>query len=58
MKTVALRLFPGFEILDLSVIAVFELANMELGKRAYRNVRISEGGGPVASYCGASVDSI
>jgi transcriptional regulator GlxA family with amidase domain len=58
MKTVALLLFPGFEILDLSVIAVFELANMELGFESYRQVQLSENGGPVPSYSGATVDSL
>ena len=57
MKTVALLLFPGFEILDLAVIAVFELANKELGYESYRQVRLSEAGGPVPSYSGATVDS-
>src|SRR5262245_58445019 len=57
VKTVALLLYPGFEILDLAVITVFELANRELGHEAYRLVRLSEDGGPVASYSGATVDS-
>jgi len=57
VKTVALLLFPDFEILDLAVITVFELANRELGYEAYRLVRLSEDGGPVASYSGATVDS-
>ncbi len=57
MKTVALLLFPGFEILDLAVISVFELANMELGYESYRQVRLSENGGAVPSSSGATVDS-
>src|SRR5262249_46372487 len=57
LKTVALLLFPDFEILDLAVITVFELANRELGHEAYRVERLSEEGGPVASYSGATVDS-
>ena len=57
MKTVALLIFPGFEILDLAVIAVFELANKDLGYESYRQVRLSETGGPIASYSGATVDS-
>ncbi|WP_280155802.1 GlxA family transcriptional regulator [Piscinibacter sp. XHJ-5] len=57
MKTVAVVLFPGFEILDLAITTVFELANGELGRPAYRQVRLSEDGGPVASSSGATVDS-
>jgi transcriptional regulator GlxA family with amidase domain len=57
MKTVGLLLFPGFEILDLAVTSVFELANMELGYESYRQVRLSENGGPVPSNSGATVDS-
>lgn len=57
MKTIALLIFPGFEVLDLAVIAVFEFANKELGYESYRQVRLSEAGGPVPSYSGATVDS-
>jgi transcriptional regulator GlxA family with amidase domain len=57
MKTVALLIFPGFEILDLAVMAVFGLANKELGYESYRQILLSEAGGPVPSYSGATVDS-
>lgn len=57
MKTVAMLIFPGFEILDLATIAVFELANKALGYESYRQVQLSESGGPVPSSSGATVDS-
>ncbi|MBV8627372.1 MAG: AraC family transcriptional regulator, partial [Paraburkholderia sp.] len=57
MKTVALLIYPGFEILDLAVTTVFELANRVLGCESYRQFRLSESGGPVSSYSGATVDS-
>ncbi|HWT65863.1 MAG TPA: AraC family transcriptional regulator, partial [Terracidiphilus sp.] len=57
MKTVALLLFPGFEILDLAVIAVFEQANRALGYESYRQIQLSENGGLVSSHSGAMVHS-
>lgn len=41
----------------LAVITMFELPNRELGSEAYRLVRMSGSGGPIACYSGATVDS-
>lgn len=57
MKHIALVLIPDFQILDLAIIAAFELASLELGKPVYRVTLLSEQGGLVASSSGACVDS-
>jgi transcriptional regulator GlxA family with amidase domain len=57
MKRVGVVLFPGFHILDVAPVTAFELANMRLEKKIYDVEMLSEEGGPVASSCGASIDS-
>ncbi|OUM02207.1 GlxA family transcriptional regulator [Variovorax sp. JS1663] len=57
MKTVAMLVFPGFQILDLAAIAAFELANAQLAEPLYRVELLSETGGLVASSSGAMVDT-
>lgn len=57
MRTIALVVFPGFQVLDLAAAAAFELANKETGKSVYAVEVLSEQGGPVPSSSGISVDS-
>ena len=56
MKRVGLVIFPGFQILDLVAISVFELANMAGPAPAYEIELLSEHGGPVASSSGVPIE--
>jgi transcriptional regulator GlxA family with amidase domain len=57
MKRIGLVVFPGFQILDLVAISVFELAN-SVGKAAAYDVEVlSEHGGLVPSSSGVPVDT-
>jgi transcriptional regulator GlxA family with amidase domain len=57
MKRIGLIVFPGFQILELAVIAAFELANMYAGKPVYTVDLLSEEGGMVRSSSGVSADT-
>jgi transcriptional regulator GlxA family with amidase domain len=57
MRDIGLVLYPGFQVLSLSVSAVFEFANREVTEPAYAVRLISEHGGPVASSMDFFVDS-
>jgi transcriptional regulator GlxA family with amidase domain len=57
MKRIGLIVFPGFQILELAVIAAFELANIYAGKPAYKVELLSEEGGMVRSSSGVSADT-
>jgi transcriptional regulator GlxA family with amidase domain len=57
MKRIGVVIFPGFEILDMAALAVFELANHNAGKELYHVDMLSETGGLVASSYGVAVDS-
>lgn len=57
MKRIGLVVFPGFQILDLVAISVFELAN-SVGKAAAYDVEVlSEHGGLVPSSSGVPVET-
>jgi transcriptional regulator GlxA family with amidase domain len=56
-KRVGFVVSPGFQILDLVAITVFELANAEAGKPVYEIQMLSEHGGSVASSSGVRVDT-
>ena len=58
MLKIGIVLFPGFQILDLAVTAVFEFANLTSAEPAYEVKLLSEQGGPIASSAGFSVDSV
>ncbi len=49
--------FEGFQILDLTAITVFEMANKSQGKPMYEISLLSEQGGMVASSSGVSVQT-
>jgi transcriptional regulator GlxA family with amidase domain len=48
---------PGFQMMSLAALSVFEMANFEAGEELYRVRVLSEGGGPVASSIGTSMDT-
>lgn len=56
-KTIAFVVFPGFQIVDLAAITVFELANNLPGGPRYDIQMLSEHGGLVASSALAKVDT-
>ncbi|MFM0384232.1 GlxA family transcriptional regulator [Paraburkholderia dipogonis] len=55
MKRVGVVVFPGFQILDMVAISVFELANLETGQPEYQVEVISEQGGMVRSSSGVEI---
>lgn len=57
MKRVGLVVFPGFQILDLVAISVFEVANATAPVPAYKVQLLSEHGGPVLSSSGVPVET-
>jgi transcriptional regulator GlxA family with amidase domain len=57
MKTLGFILFPGFQIVDLAGVAVFELANELHGTPVYDFAMLSESGGPVRSSSGVRVET-
>jgi transcriptional regulator GlxA family with amidase domain len=57
MKRIGVVVFPGFQILDMVAVSVFEIANMEAGEPAYEIEVISEHGGPVRSSSGVQVET-
>ncbi|TWB59774.1 GlxA family transcriptional regulator [Nitrospirillum viridazoti] len=57
MRRVGIVVFPGFQILDLVVVTVFEVANTIIGRQVYDVHLVSEGGGLVASSAGVAVQT-
>jgi transcriptional regulator GlxA family with amidase domain len=55
MIRVGVVVYPGFQLLTLAVVSVFEYANMSLDKPLYTHEVLSEQGGPVASSCGVEI---
>lgn len=55
MRHVGVVVFPGFQILDMVAVAVFELANLEAGRPEYEVEIISEHGGMVRSSAGVEI---
>ncbi|WP_296000943.1 GlxA family transcriptional regulator [Rugamonas sp.] len=58
MKTLAFVIFPGFQIVDLAAVTVFEVANSLPGGPYYDIKMYSEHGGNVVSSAGVGVDSL
>lgn len=54
-KSIGLILFPGFQIVDLAAVAVFEVANLMPGGPYYEPTMLSEHGGPVSSSVGVQI---
>jgi transcriptional regulator GlxA family with amidase domain len=57
-KAIGLLLFPGFQIVDLAAVTVFEVANAMPDGPYYELSMLSEHGGPVASSAGVTVATL
>ncbi|PDT31698.1 AraC family transcriptional regulator [Rhizobium sp. L9] len=57
MQHVAFLLYPGFQIMSLAAVSVFEFTNLELGRKAYDITYISEAGGTLRTSLGMSVET-
>ncbi len=57
MHSIGLILFPGFQLMNLAALTVFELANAEAGRQLYAPRFLSEKGGPVATSVGVVVQT-
>ena len=56
-KSIGFVVFPGFQVVDLAAVTVFEVANSLPGGPFYDIVLLSEQGGKIASSAGVGVDS-
>lgn len=57
MQRVDFVTHPGFNVLSLSMLTVFEFANLAAEKPVYEVALVSEGGGPVRSSLGVVVET-
>jgi transcriptional regulator GlxA family with amidase domain len=57
MKRLAIVTFPGFQILDLAAVGVFEVANLLGDRKTYDVTLLSEQGGSVVSSSGIAVET-
>jgi transcriptional regulator GlxA family with amidase domain len=57
MHKVGFVVFPGFQVVSLAVITVFEVANLIMGKPSYSVRVIAEGGGLVPCSAGFNVEA-
>ena len=57
MHRIGFVIFPKFQVMSLAVITAFEVANLDVGEGAYEVHVLSEGGGPVRSTAGFSVET-
>ena len=57
MKRLGVVVFPGFQILDLAVVCVFEMANLLGVRKTYEIILLSECGGSVISSAGIAVET-
>jgi transcriptional regulator GlxA family with amidase domain len=55
MRHVGVVVFPGFQILDMVAVSIFELANLEADQPEYEVEVISEHGGMVRSSAGVEI---
>jgi len=55
MQCIGFIVLPGFQMLSVSSLSVFELANWEIGEPAYDVHLLSETGGSIRSSAGISV---
>lgn len=55
---IGLIVFPGFEVLDLAALTVFEMANVVKGKCEYVTALVSASGGLVAGSPGVRVETV
>src|SRR5258705_11474232 len=57
MQRIGVVTFPGFHVMTLAAMSVFELANSELGEHRYDVQFLSENGGRVRSSAGFLVET-
>jgi transcriptional regulator GlxA family with amidase domain len=57
MLSVGLVVTPGFQMMSLAALSVFEMANFNAGEKLYRIRVLSESGGQVASSIGTSIET-
>jgi len=57
MKRIGFVVFPGFQILDLAAVTVFELANRQAPHPRYDIRLLSEHGGAVVTSAGIAVET-
>ncbi|MBX4891645.1 GlxA family transcriptional regulator [Rhizobium bangladeshense] len=57
MQHIAFLLYPGFQIMSLAAVSVFEFTNLELGRKAYDITYISEAGGVLRTSLGMSIET-
>jgi transcriptional regulator GlxA family with amidase domain len=55
MQRIGVVVLPGFQVMSLAALSVFEFANKEMDKPVYDVRLLSEAGGPVRSSIGISV---
>jgi transcriptional regulator GlxA family with amidase domain len=55
MQRIGFIVLPGFQMLSVAALSVFELANSEIGEPVYDLHLLSETGGPIRSSIGISV---
>lgn len=58
MKRIGFVVFPGFQVLGMAAISVFEIANRSVAEPAFEIEVVSDVGGPVKSSLGFAVDSV
>ncbi|HEX7914679.1 GlxA family transcriptional regulator [Rudaea sp.] len=57
MKRIGFVVFPGFQILDMAAVTVFEMANRQAPRARYDIRLLSEHGGMVTSSAGIAVET-
>ncbi|MBN8942994.1 MAG: GlxA family transcriptional regulator [Rhizobiales bacterium] len=57
MQRIGFVIFPGFQMMNLAALTVFEFANIAAAEQLYEVRLLSETGGPVPSSIGVAVDS-
>jgi transcriptional regulator GlxA family with amidase domain len=57
VQRIGFVVYPGFNVLSLAELSVFELANLTANEPAYEVTLLSETGGPVTSTLGATVET-
>ena len=57
MQRIGVVTFPGFHVMTLAAMSVFELANSELGEHRYDVQFLSENGGRVRSSAGFVIET-
>ena len=55
MHNIGLVVYPGINVMNLAMLAVFELGNAMAGKPVYEMRSVSESGGPVPTSLGVTV---